>query len=67
MEQRLSIPGRKGLLRGLLDAHAIGVTTVMMHIVDERHAFGLTDRQQISGRVGLVVILNGQAASGPAR
>ena len=40
------------------------IATVMMHIVDERHAFGLADRQQIGWRVNLVVVLDGQACSG---
>ena len=40
---------------------------MMMHVVDQRHAFGLADRQQIGGREGLVVVLDGQAASDPVR
>jgi uncharacterized protein YbjT (DUF2867 family) len=65
VEQRLSVPGRQRLSRGLFDVHAIGIATVMMHVVDQWDAGGLADRQQIGGRVGLVVILNGQPTSDP--
>jgi hypothetical protein len=65
VEQRFPVPGRQRLPRDLFDAHAIGIATVMMHVVDQRDAGGLADRQQIGGRVGFVVILNGQPASDP--
>ncbi len=65
VEHRLSVPGRQGFLRGLFDTQIIGVTAVMMHVVDEWDVSCLTDWEQVSGSVGLVVILNRQTASDP--
>ena len=40
---------------------------MMMHIVDQRQAFGSADRQEIGGRERLVVILDRQSVSNLVR
>ena len=67
VEHRLPVPGGDGLLGRFLLGQAIRVAAVMMHVVDQRHALGLADRQQIGGRESLVVVLDRQPAPDPGR
>ncbi len=48
VEHRLPVPSRQRLLRGLFNAQAIGVATVMMNVVDQRDAGGLAHRENLA-------------------
>ena len=62
---RFPVPSRCRHLRRLFDAQLIGMTTVMMDIVNQWDGGGLADGQQVTGREDLVVDFDGQAAPYP--
>ena len=63
MEHWFPVPGGSGLLGRFFLGKPIFVAAVVMHVVDQRDAVGLADRQQIGWRENLVVILDGQTTS----
>ena len=65
VKHRLPVPGRQRHPGRLFDAHAIGIATMVMNVVNQRDAGGFADRQQIGGRVDFVVVLDGQPTFDP--
>ena len=61
------LPSLTRCFGGLLDRQVVGQATMMVRVINQRHAFAAAERQQIGRRKSFVVVLHGQAGAGAGR
>ena len=60
VEKRFAVPCCPRTFARLLHGQAVGTTTVMVRVIDQWHPFASAEWQEVGGREGSVIVLNGQ-------